>query len=530
MFFRHPRTAKRAAIVLAFLGALGAVAGFALAASGPPTPVISSHPSSPTASTSASFSFTDSQAGVTFSCSLDGGAYAACTSPKAYSSLAAGSHTFRVEAQAKSGTSASASFTWTIDLTPPSTTIVAPANGASYNAAGWSAACTPGPRVCGTASDPSGVTQVMVSIKQNATGMYWAGGGYTSSSEVYQTATLSSATTTGASWSYGLSLPAPDGQYTFHVRAVDSVGNSTPSTSPASSVFTIDRAAPPAPSLTAKPASLTNQTTSSFSFSDTEAGVSYLCRIDAGSYRACTSPTTYYDLSQGSHTFSVEAQDAAGNISSAVSYSWVIDTTAPPAPVITGHPSNPSHTTVATFSFSDSEAGVSYVCKLDGPTYQPCTNPVTYTNLTVGPHQFVVRAVDAAGNLSMSTEYDWLIVSTTGLPFTMSGGATGLLYPGAPARSIAVTLTNPNTTAIYVTSVTATLQSSGLPSGCGVSNFTIAQASIPSAGVNVPANGSVTLPAQGATAPTIQMLDTHVNQNACQKATVTFTYTGSAHS
>ena len=68
-----------------------------------------------------------------------------------------------------------------------------------------------------------------------------------------------------------------------------------------------------------------------------------------------------------------------------------------------------------------------------------------------------------------------------------------------------------------VTSVTVTLDGSSLPAGCSAAGYQITQASIPAAGVSVPANGSVTLPAQGATTAAIQMIDTETDQDPCQE-------------
>ena len=75
-------------------------------------------------SADASFSFSrhDGGSGVaTFECRLDAGALAACTSPKDYTGLADGSHTFEVRAKDQAGNidATPASFTWTIDTTAP---------------------------------------------------------------------------------------------------------------------------------------------------------------------------------------------------------------------------------------------------------------------------------------------------------------------------------------------------------------------------------------------------------------------------
>jgi subtilisin len=55
-------------------------------------------------SSSATFTFSSSKPNSTFACSLDGAAYSACTSPKQYTELVPGSHTFRVRATDSSGT------------------------------------------------------------------------------------------------------------------------------------------------------------------------------------------------------------------------------------------------------------------------------------------------------------------------------------------------------------------------------------------------------------------------------------------
>jgi hypothetical protein len=90
-----------------------------------PETTIDLGPPPTTSSTSASFSFS-SEAGATFECALDIAAFAACSSPRQYTSLAAGSHQFRVRAADAAGnTDASpASYTWSISAPPacPATT------------------------------------------------------------------------------------------------------------------------------------------------------------------------------------------------------------------------------------------------------------------------------------------------------------------------------------------------------------------------------------------------------------------------
>ena len=140
--------------------------------------------------------------------------------------------------------------------------------------------------------------------------------------------------------------------------------------------------------------------TFSLASNDTGAACTYLCKLDSGSYAACTNPATFSGLADGSHTLSVEAKDAAGNVSTtAASRTWTVDATPPPKPGIVG-PNNKSDSTAATFTFSDSEADVTYECNLDGGAYMACPNPKTYTLLTPGTHEVDVEPVDAAGNVS----------------------------------------------------------------------------------------------------------------------------------
>jgi uncharacterized repeat protein (TIGR03803 family) len=71
------------------------------------------------------FSFTASEPAAAFQCSLDGSAFTACTSPLTWQGVEPGSHVFRVRALDAAGNvdPTPASHSWTIDVTPPETTI-----------------------------------------------------------------------------------------------------------------------------------------------------------------------------------------------------------------------------------------------------------------------------------------------------------------------------------------------------------------------------------------------------------------------
>jgi len=82
----------------------------------PPETTIDSGPSGTVDSRSASFAFSSTESGSTFECSLDGVAFAACSSPNSYVNLSDGSHTFQVRATDVAGNTDAtpAECTWTV--------------------------------------------------------------------------------------------------------------------------------------------------------------------------------------------------------------------------------------------------------------------------------------------------------------------------------------------------------------------------------------------------------------------------------
>jgi hypothetical protein len=126
-------------------------AGTALAAdTTSPGTTIGSGPATSTTAKSAKFTFGSTEAGSTFACKLDGGAWAGCISPRSYSGLAVGSHTFSVRARDRAGnTDASPSTrTWkvtAVGATPTTCTTTATSTSAAQSAV---SAAAPGATVC----------------------------------------------------------------------------------------------------------------------------------------------------------------------------------------------------------------------------------------------------------------------------------------------------------------------------------------------------------------------------------------------
>jgi hypothetical protein len=80
------------------------------------------------------------------------------------------------------------------------------------------------------------------------------------------------------------------------------------------------------------PSGTTTATTASFSFSS-EAGASFECKLDKGSWAGCSSPRSYSGLAVAKHTFQARAKDAAGNVdASPAARSWTVAAPEAPAP------------------------------------------------------------------------------------------------------------------------------------------------------------------------------------------------------
>jgi len=183
------------------------------------------------------------------------------------------------------------------------------------------------------------------------------------------------------------------------------------------------------------PASHTNSTTGTFTFTNTSDPVTYECKLDTpaatGTFAACSgidAGTEGYatgTLTDGTYTLTVRATDTHGNVESPpATYTWTVDTVAP-ATTIATHPDATTTSTTGVFTFTNNETvsvPVTYECKLDTPagagTWAACnaSTPTAagYTTgtLTDGTYTLTVRSTDQAGNVeSNPPSFIWTVQS-----------------------------------------------------------------------------------------------------------------------
>ncbi|MFB1478904.1 Ig-like domain-containing protein [Corallococcus sp. RDP092CA] len=346
-----------------------------------PDTVITSHPPVASNSPTATFTFQGTDADVAdFTCSLDDTSVA-CASPYTATGLEEGPHMFTVAAIDAVGNvdPSPASYTWTVDLTPPDAPIVLqPTSGQVLTSAS--------PVITGTAEPGSTVYLVLDNgaplgpVLVNEQG----------------------------EWQYPVQATLADGEHTLSATATDAAGNTS---QPVSLTFSIDTDAPDT-TIESGPAQPSNSASATFEFSSTGGGIGYECSVDDAEFTSCDSPFTLDALSEGEHTLAVRAVDAAGNADpTPAEYTWTVDLSLPEAPAITS-PANGALLNTGAVSYTGTaEPGTTVRVTVDGVfvgtavaasdtgAWSFSTGPV----LDTGAHTVSAVAVDAAGNVSPST-------------------------------------------------------------------------------------------------------------------------------
>ncbi|HEY0390343.1 MAG TPA: right-handed parallel beta-helix repeat-containing protein [Solirubrobacterales bacterium] len=331
-----------------------------------PDTTITFGPQSATTATSASLSFASTESGSTFQCSLDAGAWSNCLSPKAYSSLAVGPHSFSVKATDAAGNTDAtpASRSWAVevvkappvDTTPPETTI---SSGPSGTVASTSASF-------GFTSTESGSTYTC-SFDSGA----W---GSCASPKSYS----------------GLAA----GPHSFSVKATDAAGNTD--ATPASRSWAIEAelpavdTTPPATTISSGPSSTTTSASASLSFASSEGGSTFQCSLDSSVWETCASPKGYSALAVGAHTFLVKAADAAGNTDpTPASRSWTVESEAPGAGCSQTLPAGANLSSAVS-----SAAGGAVICLSSGPYSLNVTKANKSSMVTIKPATGAAPSLD----------------------------------------------------------------------------------------------------------------------------------------
>ena len=397
-----------------------------------PTPTINSAPTNPVASSSATFKYSDSQSGATFKCELDTSGYSACASSGVtYTGLADGTHTFSIKGQLGSGTASTpASYSWRVDTTAPSINLIFPNFLGIYNATNWGAGCSP-IGICGTASDPSGVSNVSVAILQWETGDYWNGHGFTSSSQLFNSATGTT------SWNYPFTLPA-GGIYTVFVKATDGLGNSTPAPGLIESTFLVN---------SGKAATITESSGSPQSASVHSAfGAPLVAKVTdsggnpvSGATVTFTAPTsgatgTFATCSGGNPT-SNECEVTTNSSGLATSSVFTANTVAGGPYTVAATTSGVSGT--ANFSLTNKALTATQLAFSSGAVSGPASSSATLGQITVQLEDTYGNPVAAAAN------------TTVNLSSTSTGGVFATVSGGSPVTSVTISSGSTSTSFYY---------------------------------------------------------------------------------
>lgn len=221
-----------------------------------------------------------------------------------------------------------------------------------------------------------------------------------------------------------------DGDYAFDVTVSSTEGSNV-----RRHIFRKDGTAPSI-NVTLVPPASTSLTTAAFVFSvlDNLSGVSRIqCSLDNAAFSNCTSPVNLSALAVAAHNFRIQATDLAGNVTPVFTYNWAVTSPGGVSVVLSSAPPSLTNSTTANFVFTGVNA-VSYECSRDSSAFASCVSPYAASNLSVGSHNFRVRAVSANGTRSSEAIVNWVL---------------DLVLPTAPNLSANVTASTNQTSATF---------------------------------------------------------------------------------
>ncbi|WP_434299375.1 adventurous gliding motility protein AgmC [Corallococcus exiguus] len=340
--------------------------------------------------------------------------------------LAEGSYTVTAVSTNGAGTnSATATSTFTVDLTPPTVAISTPVDGSTVN--------TPNVTVTGTST---GATSVTLTYNGTDYGPIPVDG--------------------SGNWSYPLPVTLPEGPITVTATATDAAGNTS---TPDDITFTVDLTDPEV-EITA-PVDGTTVASSTVTVTGTSVGATSVTitfegndygpiAVDASGNWSQALPGP---LADGTYTVTAVATDAAGNESAPDSVTFTVDQTAPTVAITT--PANGS-TVGANVTVTGTTTGgaTSVTVTFQGTDYGPIAVDASgnWSQALPGPlangtYTVTAVAVDAAGNTS-TTATSTFTVNTAAPTVAITSPVNGSTVTNP---NVTVTGTSANATSVTVT-------------------------------------------------------------------------------
>ncbi len=199
-----------------------------------------------------------------------------------------------------------------------------------------------------------------------------------------------------------------------------------------------------------------------------------------------------------------------------------------PRPSIPVHPNRLATSTSATFGFTARGRDPHFSCKLDERGWSVCQSPVAFKKVAVGSHSFSVRSIGRNGRHSQPARFRWRVLEAKDFSIVPQLSGLSALYPGSLPLGLPLRIENPNPVPILITSLQVTTTAD--PQGCmSAQNLVLTQSNASSAmPLKIKAGGSASVPSAGVSAPTIQLRELAVNQDACQNAQFPLAFSGKA--
>jgi Glucodextranase, domain B len=160
----------------------------------------------------------------------------------------------------------------------------------------------------------------------------------------------------------------------------------------------------PDTTITSTPAALSNSRSAIFNATSSEAGSTFEVNLDSAGFASATLPLQLSNLTDGDHTMSIRARDAAGNIDATpATFAWSVDTRAPSARIVFPLPNSYTDASVLTIRGTAAESHaiasihVNDVAATSADGFKTWSAKVP---IHAGQNQIVVSTTDELGNAS----------------------------------------------------------------------------------------------------------------------------------